>query len=137
MMRKYIEKQHQKYNKLSDLGSHLEATRLSPFPLQHVFLTTWFSEPLRGTPWTDFGLPGAPLIRFSSLLNIIYDQNWSKCQRLSRAAFRYFGNIMPPNTPSNNQASIEQQQTHNQSKQIRTSCVCLSNPRNSKPPGLF
>ena len=101
-------KTKQKYNKLSDWGSHLAASFLSPFNPQGVFLATWFSEPLRGTPWTDFGLPGGTLDPSFLNSNII-------CKKIgpnvkdSRAAFQYLGKKMPPTTPSNNQARIKQQ----------------------------
>ena len=48
---------HQFYKLGLPLWSHL----LAPFPVKRVFFATWFSEPLRVTPWTDSGLPRSPL----------------------------------------------------------------------------
>ena len=61
MMREFIENQFQTYNIFSDSGFHLGASFMSPFRLQRAFLAIWFSEPLRGTPWTDAGIPGGTL----------------------------------------------------------------------------
>ena len=41
---------------------------LEPFPLQCIFLATWFLKPLTVPPGPMLSSPGAPLVLFSSLL---------------------------------------------------------------------
>ena len=89
-------------------GSHLRASFLSPFQLQRVFFATWFSEPLRGNPWTNIGLPGgAPGLIF---LTLCLDTG-ANC----KATFRYVVSKMHPTTPWTKQARVQK-------------CILILNP---------
>ena len=55
---------------------------LETFLVWRVWFATWCSEPLRGTPWTDFGLSWAPVVGFSCIVASVGEPFYSKQQRL-------------------------------------------------------
>ena len=61
MMRTRNEKYYTRILQMFEFGLPLWSHLRAPFLLQRVLLATCFSEPLRGTPWADFGLPGGTL----------------------------------------------------------------------------
>ena len=83
------------------LWKHLSSTlRVVSVFSRPVFWNLWGIP-----PWTDFGIPGAPLVRFSCLFRRMLYQTCSECQRL-QSSILIFRKQMAPTTPSTNKQGM-------------------------------
>ena len=105
---------------------------LVPFPAPACLFGDLVFGTSAGHPWTDFGLPGGTL----DPIFLTFEHNLKpNLIQISKTPEQHLDTSETKS--SKKQARIRQKRTHNQSKQNRTSCVCLSTPLKPETSGLF
>ena len=94
--KRIIETYYLNYVKLSDIGFHFGASCLiDSRSAAFLFFATCFSEPLRGTPWNDFGLPWGTL---DTILSILWKSVGANLLQTSKIPEQQIAPTTPPKT---------------------------------------